>query len=519
MIRFYLTPMNLSFITSFFKKSQKPLTIPDTILIKKLKNLSTQSNLLVFKDVNIYHHTDKYTIPIMVLDDTRGLYLFETKEWTFDELKNAEIQKAQKQESSADTLAFENTHNIIRKKFNELTHNDGIPIFNFLLMENLNSDEYEHLNDSFKALLPRDKIIFSDSLQSDIFKKLQDVSPATTNLTTADLVMGTLLIQYAILDDENVHFANREQIAFIDKPLEQLNILNAPYKSGKSSLILLKSIVELFNNPDDKIIILKPTTLACDIFKKRLLEIVEHAIIEIDLSAIEIITPLDLVNRHNTKLGREHTQLLDIDDKLMKKSFDSSPLLICDDANIYNSKFIDYLKHLQKKDKLLFVNTTFEAQEIQTLTLSYQNEKREISFQNTNPYAKALNIIFNLVNDNEDGIVLAASEESCENLFDDLDKFITTQAQILESNLPLVKQKLGKVLLCKYSDINTLRVKHIIMIDLFSASENEIEYAFNLATESVNVLYEEDYHEIIHLRNKYEQSSQERIRVESTTNT
>lgn len=501
--------MNLSSITSFFFKKNKILTVPDSILIKKLKNLSTQSNLLVYKDVTIYHHKNSYKVPLMVLDDLRGLYIFETKEWTFDELKNAEIQKAQKQESSADTLAFENTQNIIRKKFNELTHDDGIPIFNFLLMENLNSDEYEHLNSSFKELLPQEKIIFSDSLESDIFKKLQDVSEPTEGLTTADLVMGTLLVQYAILDNEDVYFANKEQITFIDKPLEPLSELTAPHQSGKSSLILLKSIVTLFNNPTEKILILKPTTLACDILKKRFLDIVEHAIIEVDLSAIEIITPLDLINRHYTKMGKEHISSLVITDILMKKSFDNSSLLICDDSDMYDISFINYLKHIQKKDTLLLVKTSKEQEEKQTLTLSYQNKNRNVSFQNTSPYAKALNLIFHLVNTNETKIALVASQESCRDLFDDLENFITSQPQILESNLPLVKQELGEVLLCQYSDINALSIKHIIMLDLFSASENEIEYAFNLATDSVNVLYEEDYDEIIHLRNKYEQSSKE----------
>ena len=69
--------------------------------------------------------------------------------------------------------------------------------------------------------------------------------------------------------------------------------------------MLLKSIVEILDEQSKKIIILKATVLACDIFKKKLLNIIEHAIIEIDLSGIEIITPIELLNRHLLKVGKE----------------------------------------------------------------------------------------------------------------------------------------------------------------------------------------------------------------------
>ena len=70
-----------------------------------------------------------------------GIYLFEYKEWSYDDLKNATVSKATNQDSSDKSLAYEKTHEFIRQKFNELTHNDGVEIHNYLLMENLNSDE------------------------------------------------------------------------------------------------------------------------------------------------------------------------------------------------------------------------------------------------------------------------------------------------------------------------------------------------------------------------------------------
>jgi len=508
--------MNLSSFTSFFKKKSTVLKVPDSILVKKLKNLSQESTLLVFKDTKIYHHTKAYNIPLIMLDPLRGIYIFESKEWTYDELKNADIQKADNQDSSKDTLAFDNTHSIIRKKFNELTHNDGVPIFNFLLMENLNADEYEHLTDSFKKLVPSQKIIFGDSNQEEIFKKLQKVAPEDHQLPSSDEILGTILIQYTILSENgSLHFANKEQRKFIDSSLHEVNFLNAAPSSGKTSLLLLKSLIELFTNPEKRIIILKPTTLACETLKKRLLDIVEHAIIEIDLTFIEIITPLELLNRHQTKLGRPTLHSLLIDQKLMSKNFSAASIIMLDDAGLYSNNFVDYLLHIQKNSKLLLVNSK-RSETAEMFSQNFRQEHRVVKFHHTNPHAKALHLIAKLSQNSSQNIVVVSNTLTMQKLKDDLEHFIEDEPTQIDSSEHFINQKLSNLRLCTYIDTNMLQTNHIILMDLCFVSENEIEYAFNLADKSVNVLYEEDCQEINNLRNKYE-SDKERTRVEGTT--
>ena len=506
--------MNISSLTSFFFKKNKTLRVPDSLLVKRLKELSLQSNLQIYKDVTIYHHTESYEIPLMVLDNLRGLYIFESKEWTFDELKNADIQKAKQQETSKNTLAFENTHNIIRKKFNELIHNDGVPIFNYLLMENLNADEYEHLPLPFKELIPKEKVIFSDSLQADIFKKLQHASEENTKLPSIDDIVGTLLVQYAIMDEKNrIHVATQEQINYIDKEISPLETLNGSYASGKSSVLLLKAMVEIFHKRSQKIIIIKPTTLSCNILKKRLLEMVERAIVEIDLTLIEIITPLELINKHQDKLGRDSLDTLTIDEKLMNKSFNVADLIMCDDANIFSNDFISYLKHIQKKSKLLLVNSEVNPEEL-NFNNNFRLKNKSVKFHKINPHAKALHLIASLLKNESKNILVVSNSLSREKLKDDLEHFITKKPKILDSNIDLINQKHNDLTFCTYKDINALNVNHIILMDLCFTSKNEIEYAFNLSKISVDILYEEDCQEIKNLRSVYE-SSKERVGVES----
>ncbi len=498
--------MNLTFLSSLFKPTSKTLSVPDSMLIKKLKSLSHHSNLIFFSDVAIYHHSQKYQIPLFMLDELRGLYIFEIKSWSYDDLKNATIQKAEHQASSQETLSFDNTQEIIRKKFNELTHNDGVPIFNYLIMENLSADEYEHLNDSFKKLLPLNKLIFSDSPQAEIFEKLQKASAENHSLPSANEILGTLLIQYAILDENNdLRLCTQEQIDFINKPLKPVTEFNGAQRSGKSNILLLKALVEHLNAPKKKILILKPTLLACDILKKKLLDIVEHAIVEVDLTSIEILTPIELVNRHLDKLKREQlSATLYIDDKLMHKNFHAANIIMCDDAFLYDENFIAYLYHLQKKSTLLLVNPT-KTTEKASLKENFLPDNREVYFHNMNPHAKTLHLVHKYLQTSKpEDILIISNASTREKLIEDLNSYIESKTYLLDSSQHLIYQNFEGLTLATYQDINTLSAKHTIILDLYSTSMQEIEYAFNIATTSVNVIYEEDCQEITSLKAKYE---------------
>jgi len=317
-----------------------------------------------------------------------------------------------------------------------------------------------------------------------------------------------LLVQYAILDNENeISICSNEQKNFIDKELNSYEELTGVSASGKSNLLLLKAITELLNNTTQKILIIKPTVLGCDILKKKLLDIVEHAIIEIDLTSIEIVTPLELINQHQVRLGRDKLHSLEIDAKLMNKAFSVAELIMCDDANFFSFEFIAYLKHIQKKNKLLLVNPDKENREF-LLSKNFKEESRTIHFHKTNPHAKALHLIASLLNRGETDILVVSNSLSREKLKDDLESFIENRAKILESSIHLINQEENRLSLCTYKDVNALSANHIILMDLCFTSKDEIEYAFNLSNTSVNVLYEEDCQEIKNLRNVYESSKE-----------
>ncbi len=499
--------MNFNFF-SFFKKNPSKLIVPDSILIKRIKSLSKYSNIKVFSHIDIYFHTKKETIDLMLFDDTRGLYIFEIKKWSFDDLKNATIEKAQNQEHASNTLAFDKTHDLIRRKFNEINHHDGPAIYNYLLMENLRSEEYEHLDDSFKELLPQEKIIFSDSATSDIFKKLEAANLYGVKTAQTD-VLETLFTQYTKIDTSgHLTFCSQKEQDFLNLTLSSYLSLDATVQEDKTSLLLLKAIIELFTQKSQKVIYIKPTRLAKDLAYKKFLEIIEHGIIEFDINALQLLTPEELINKHLSKLKKEPiSTLADIDPKLYSKPFDIADLIICDDADQLDEEFVQYIHNIQKNKKAIFVN--YHQDIAHKHDLESAIHKTKIKFFQTLPLAKAMSLINTLLKEYEPNEIMVVSNmENREKLKEDLEHFIEERTLEIDSSKTLPEHNLSDLKLATFEDIFELHTKNIILLDLCDYNQKQIEYAFNLATENFFILYDENCEIIETLKEKYESTKE-----------
>ncbi len=499
--------MNITSLFSIFKKQQKNLKLPDSLLIKQLKEISKKNYLSLYKNITIYHHAKEYFIPLLILDKKRGIFLFEYKEWSYDDLKNSTISKASHQDSNQQNIAYEKTHEFIRQKFNELTHSDGVPIYNYLLMQNLNHDEYQHLDSSFKELLPLNKILFNDSNEEQIIQKLKAVPTLNKPIINEADIMGNLLVQYLIHSkNHTLNLATSSQIEFIESDLKKITTLCGDTSSGKTSIILLKSVLESLKNPKLKIVIIEPTRLACDLLKQKLLNIVEYAIVEIDLNSIEIITPIDLVNRHLVKLKKPELELvLHINEKLMQKNFKAADLILCDDIDILPLEFVEYLKHIQKNSFLVLVNSYDDKNADFILSESFRKVKPQIIFKKANQHAKSLQLISLLLEKQKANEILVISDNlSKKKLLDDLESFIDERIITVDSSLSLISQDLDGLLLCSYSDIASMNSKIVILMDVEDTSLNQLQYAATLAQETLYIVYEKKCQNINILKEKYD---------------
>lgn len=498
--------MKIPFFSQYLKKETSKPPLLDSLLSKKLKQIAITNDLYVYENITIYHHTYSFFIPLLILDTSRGIYIFEHKEWSYEELKDAKIQKTTNAQSDENTLAFEKAHDIIRKRFNELTHDDGVAIYNYLLMENLSADDYEHLDTPFLELLPKNKVIFNNNEDAEILEKLYNASDKVSDLPTAATIIGTLLVQYAIVDvNTELKLCSKDQIEFINADISEHITLNAPCATGKTSIILLKSILEKLKNPQLKVIILKPTLLSCEILKKQLLSTVEHAIIEIDITSIEIITPRELLNKQLLKLSKPQlTSHLYIDPQLMQKKANLADLIICDDVDFLPKDFIAYLKHIQNKSSLILVGAQDYARQY-TLNLSYRLGKQTVYFHQTNPHAKALHLISTLLKTNNSKDILVISNNlSREKLIEDLESFIKDKAILLDSSKNLIDQDINNLLLSSYTDMHGINAKYIILMDICEADDAQLAYAIELCEDETYILYDNECEKIATLKEKYE---------------
>jgi hypothetical protein len=476
--------MKNTFFSSLFKPNNR-LKKDESKVFETLHSIQKESKLTLYFDVEIFHHKQSYKIPLLIYDKFRGLYIFEIKEWDYEELKNATITPSTKQKPAQNTLAYENMQTFIQQKFNEIIHTDGVELFNYLLLPNLTTNEYLQLSDTIKSSLLQNKILFTDETKQNILTKLELPEKKDNSLGSKDFILGTLLSQYCILDKKNeLHLLNHEQQAFIDSELTNITYLYGEAKSGKSSLLVLKAFYELLKNPQQKIIILKPTNLSRDILHRQLVETVEHAIVEIDLLNIQVMTP----------------------QKFFQSSHNHKYILLCDDFGLYPDITQETLLQNDKNSKKVFVNAATVNQTVSFgLLQNYQNYKRTLKLYQTQPYAKALNILQSLLKKSAaNDIIIVSNNDLKQKLFEDLESFVKEMVCLIDSDKNLAAQDLSGLKLAEPKDINALDCEHMIILYHPSFNDTELECAMNLANKSVHLLFEEENSQIQKLKEKYE---------------
>lgn len=435
----------------------------------------------MYEDITIYHHTEDFLIPLLIIDTYRGIFLFEYKDWSYNDLKNSTISKASHQDSSDQSLSYENKQEFIRQKFNELSHNDGVPLHNFLLMENLNTEQYDYLDNSFKELLPFEKIIFNDTAESEIIKKLQSSTDVQKNPYNLVDIVGNLFIQYTILtDEEEKYVATEEQIEFIDSDNIGTSTIYGVEKSGKTSAIILKALKFALDNPRKKTIIIKPTHLDCDMLKHALNITIEHAMIEIDIDSITIITP----------------------DEFILKKIKKADLLICDDTERIDMGFLSKIRVLQKSRELVLVTSNIGDNNF-SLTKPFNKSTDNFVFMK-DEYNKEFMIILTklLQNNFPEEILVFTTSQNRELLINKVESLIPNKVTALDSSNNLINQNLDKLLIQTYDEISTLSSKFILLLDIENIPIEDLLYASKRSTNFTYIIYENESEKVKSLKTK-----------------
>jgi len=223
------------------------------------------------------------------------------------------------------------------------------------------------------------------------------------------------------------------------------------------------------------------------------------------LTSIDIITPLELLNKHLAKCNKPliDDENIYIEDILMKKKMQIAELIICDDSDLIPDDFIFYLKHIQKNSNLILItNKTMPEASFVFKEKIFQNF--DIQFISTNPHAKALQIIAKLLKDNDaKDIVVVSDEVGKKYLDEDLEFFIKDEPVLLDSSKNLIEQNLDNILLVTYEKTSAISAKFVIILNVCETSFNSLIHAVGSAQSCAYILYDKECEQIKNLQKKY----------------
>ena len=501
--------MNIPILSSLFGKKNSSLQPLDSILISKLKIFAKEKNYPLFENTPIFHRSKRVDVPLLLFIPKTGLVLFEYKEWSYEELRDAHVSKTSHAQKSENSLSFESIGDFIKEKFIDLTTFDDIDIFNFVIMEQLREEEFNMLDTSFHELLPKERILFHDSSQEQIerkFKALQTKQKTYTVQNTLPFIFS----QYMILDEERVFFANEAQRAFIDKQLQNIENLVADRQSGKSTVLVQKALLEKLEHPQKKIAILAPSHLQADLLKQTLLELVERSSVVLDMNDISIYTPNDILNEHRRRLKKAPTEEILIESFHLGKGLDIADVLLFDDAFLMEKEFIDYLKHIQKGKTLLLINS-LKDETSASLNTSYYGE---IEFLHAPEFPTLLKKINSLLKENEDvQTLIFTADEDFDAIKDDIEGFTAKELSVIETNRSLREQSPTPIKLCNYDPKVPLHATYTFLIQSCKSDYSALKYLAKSSKTKSFIIYEDECDNISRLKNllkdTHEQDTQE----------
>jgi hypothetical protein len=500
----------MGFLTFF--NSKKEQTDTESSSQHALQTYANEHQLPFLKSIPIFHRQNKEQIVSLLFDPHRGIYLFDRVGWKIDQIKNATAHRATPDKRDKADVKVDSIHDFIRRKFNEVLHTDGCELINFLIFDAISKEAFETLDPSFHALMPQERLIFSDDTQDEIKEKLLNALEFLTTPLEASTLLGALFFHLNILPDnlhKNSALLTKDQQNFINHDLENLTTLSGNYGSGKTSLILLKSIYELLLHPEYKIIIVMPTLAVCDLLKKQLLDIIEYAIIDIDLVSIQVLTPQQVVSQHYQKLYKnESFSFAKITPKMFHHQYQSSDLIFCDDSYLMEDEFIRYLMKQQAKKKLCLVtreangkknnfvlSNSFRSPHAFLDVCSHLHTAQHSTDTNLhllegNPYMQIMLILQNLLKDIEHSQLLIAVPHSqfALKLLDEINNFYGTIAHIYKADEGLLNQDFAQILIATHNELSHLQREHVVAVKDQHTDEKYFCHAVGRASKSLYVI-------------------------------
>lgn len=348
----------MSWFKRFFSSQSSPLPQPAEEENPSLKIFVIKEGGKYFQHFKLFHYEHSYTIDTLLFLPHYGIYFGENLNWKASDLEHATLERSTKQNKQPSATQLESIEAKIRSKLQDVLSFDFTPVYRFIRMENLSESEFDTLDPSFHALLPKKSVIFNDDNVDTIKEKLSSMGEYLHTPLSSAQIVGALQTHAFILPSPTNTFGallSPQQNQFIHSDLNKSTTLYGGYGSGKSTLIIRKAMYELLNNPQERVVVFAPTTLASELLRDAFVSLMYYGVISIDLHRIVFAPSTENIESF--------------------KPFVEATTIICDDWYAMSPEFIQTVRKKSSGKKLLTVSIDEnpESEMNYALTFSYRN--------------------------------------------------------------------------------------------------------------------------------------------------
>ena len=277
----------------------------------------------------------------MMIHPDLGLVLFNFFDYNKEELKGVTASAAQKEDKNAD-LQILSDKSFLELRLSQSKHRQKTPIHTVLICPRLNEEDFDKLDASFHHLIPKSLSLFEGS--SDHKEKLLRLGQASNNYNV-DTIKQALFCEFTVPETTVLMSSPQQGVMHADLT-ENILIKGLP-GSGKSSLLVAKSLYEKMKNPQLRLIIFAPHTCNVHFLQAMIFQFIENCQWQLN-PADTTVSTFDSIQRR----VRE------------KEKYD---LVACDDINAPD---LHHLSSLVKKDGHLIAASHYGIGELATYTLA-----------------------------------------------------------------------------------------------------------------------------------------------------
>ncbi len=507
-------------------KTPLPQHPPPSSLLSLLRNVVAANDMLLFEQTYLYHRKKFIRLPLLLLVPQKGLLVFDILSWHADTLKDASVCSWHASLKQPKAVNVDDAVALIEQKCHYILHQDLTSTVAMVLFEQLRAFEFKRLDRSFQCLIPESRVLFHDETSSSVIEKITTALALHTLSLDTTTLLTTLFMQYTLPPDRfntTVTLADSMQQQYVDDDFLPRSTLVGPCGSGKSTLMLLKVLSSVLRHPKQHIMIIAVSLTACDILKQKMLTIIEHAMVDIDLSTIDVMTPQQLLTHHAKRLYHKPLHPVTITEKMLRKPLHAADIIICDDADLLPSRFITYLQHLQEKQTLhlLCTHQGNAIGECRVLTKSYRSHPelavlchRDLS--NPNSYENITNIkvytgniymqtilafnnMLKIKRGGETALIVTPNRAFSQALYEQMCDYTEEESIPFNAQKSMIDTLFEQHIIVEQNIMGSLCKEHVIIVGIHPENRPLFCHALNRGYKSIHIVLPDDSNNTVNL--------------------